>query len=164
MSGSTENQMSGAFEKAGGPTVLFTWHLAQKMLPLVGRIVSDVLQHERRLAELHPEKNRLDQTRRSLQWPERSRRYLLQEEIKGSENALQEALAELDGLGVVLVDRLTGQVGFPTTVNDRRAFFSWRPGDEDLKHWHYAEEDARRPVPVTWTLQTTETRKRSRRS
>jgi hypothetical protein len=163
MSGSTENQMSGAFEKASGPTVLFTWHLAQKMLPLVGRIVNDILQLDRRLAELHPEKSQLDRNRRALEWSGRSRRYQLQEEIRAVEEALHEALAELDGLGVALVERRAGQVGFPTTVNDRRAYFSWRPGEEDLKHWHYAEEDARRPVPVTWTLQP-EPRKRSRRS
>src|SRR5262245_39545477 len=100
MSGSTENQMSGAFETASGPTILFTWHLAQKMLPLVGRIINDILQLDRRLAELHPEKSQLDRNRRALEWVGRSRRYQLQEEIQATEQALFDALAELEGLGV----------------------------------------------------------------
>jgi hypothetical protein len=162
MSGSTENQMSGAFEKARGPSILFTWHLAQKMLPLVGRILQDILELDRQLAAVHPEKDHLDRKRRSLQWSDRSRRYHLQEEVQRLESARAEALAELESLGVSLIDRRHGQAGFPTTVNDRRAYFSWRLGEDDLKHWHYAEEDARRPVPVTWTLQT-EPKKRSRR-
>jgi len=162
MSGSTENQMSEAFEKASGPNILFTWHLAQKMLPLLGRIVQDIIDNDRRLADIQPTKDILDRKRRSLEWNERSRRYNLQEETTRLEAALSETLAELESLGVSLVDRRYGQVGFPTTVNDRRAYFSWRPGEDDLKHWHYAEEESRRPVPITWTLEA-EPRKKSRR-
>ena len=48
------------------------------------------------------------------------------------EARLQEARTELDDLGVALVDGEAGQVGFPTIVNNRRAFFSWRADDEGI--------------------------------
>jgi hypothetical protein len=151
MNGSTENRASGASEQFGGNDSVLTWLAASRRLPLVQRIVADVLACHRRLARLHPEKGRLDRRRRSLAWPERARRYQLEEEISGAEGHLREALAELDGLGVTLIDQATGQVGFPTMVNKRRAFFSWLPGEPALAYWHYADDGERRPIPAGWT-------------
>src|SRR5262245_2321407 len=154
MSGPTENQTSGAFEKAGGASVLFTWTVAQKMVPLVARIVDEVLRYQQDLSRMDAEKVDLATRRRTFAWPQRSRRYQLQEEIAGAEKQLQAAVSELDALGVALLDPAVGQVGFPTTVNNRRAYFSWRPGDASLAFWHFADETTRRPVPPTWTKGT----------
>jgi len=151
MSGSTENRTSGAFEKSRGPSATFTWPAAQRMLPLVRRIVADLLHHRQHLARMNAEKGHLDRNRRSLDWPARSRRYQLQEEIAAADGDLKASLTELEGLGVVLVDREAGQVGFPTFVNDRPACFSWRPGEEGLRYWHFADDAARHEIPVSWT-------------
>jgi hypothetical protein len=158
MSGSTENRTSGAFEQSRGPSATFTWSAAQHMLPLVGRIVADVLQHRQLLRRMCVEKDHLDRNRRSLAWPARSRRYQLQEEIAIAENDLKSALGELETLGVVLVDRAAGQVGFPTFVNNRPACFSWRPGEEGLRYWHFADDATRHEIPASWTKP--ETRRR----
>ena len=61
------------------------------------------------------------------------------------------ALAELQELGVELLDPAVGRVGFPTVVNDRPAFFSWRLGEEVLEHWHFVGETIRRAIPTAWT-------------
>jgi hypothetical protein len=151
MNGSTENRTSGASEQGGDRDVVLTWTTSHRMLPLVQRIIGDILRHRQSLTGLLPEKTRLDKHRRALAWPERARRYQLQEEIAGLEHCLAEELAELDVLGVALVDPEHGQVGFPTLVNNRKAYFSWRPGDSDLTSWHFAGENMRRPVPSTWT-------------
>jgi hypothetical protein len=151
MNGSTENRTSGASEQDGGRDVVLTWTTSHRMLPLVQRIIGDILSHRLALARMVPERTRLDRQRRALAWPERSRRYALHEEIAALEQNLEEEFAELEVLGVALVDVERGQVGFPTLVNNRRAFFSWRPGEEDLKSWHFAGETLRRPVPSSWT-------------
>jgi hypothetical protein len=150
MNGSTENRASEAFEKRGSHDRILTWVAANRMLPLVQRIVADVIACEHRLATMQPEKDRLDRHRRDLSWPERSRRYQLDEEIAAGERALRAAVGELDGLGVTLLDLETGRCGFPTMVNKRRAFFSWLPGEQTLSFWHYTDDDERRPVPVSW--------------
>jgi|SRR5579885_3568953 len=150
MNGSTENRTSGPSEKRSGHDVVLTWATAQRMLPLVRRIVEDIVGHLRDLARMRPEKDRLDRNKRTLAWPERARRYQLQEEIAAAERGLDSALAELDALGVSLIDADAGQVGFPTMVNSRRAFFSWRPGEDGLKSWHFEGEDERRPIPSHW--------------
>ena len=151
MNGFTEHQASGASEASNNHGAVLTWAAAQSMLPLVRRIVADIVQLGEHLARLRPEKARLDRQRLSLAWPERRRRYVLGEEIKLTEARLQEARAELDGLGVTLVDAEVGQVGFPTKVNKRPAFFSWLPGETALGYWQYAGDDQRRPVEADWT-------------
>ena len=65
--------------------------------------------------------------------------------MAAAEQNLQQALGELQGLSVSLVDPDVGQVGFPTIVNKKPAFFSWHPGEEELLYWHFAGEGVRRP-------------------
>jgi hypothetical protein len=121
------------------------------MLPLVERIARDVVQHHERLGRLEPEYAHLEKNRRLLAWPARARRYQLEEEIAAANAELRGVLAELEALGVVMLDSALGLVGFPTLVNERRAFFSWRPGEESLLFWNYADDLTRRPVPESWT-------------
>jgi hypothetical protein len=121
------------------------------MLPLAGRIAGDIVRHQEHLARLQPEMARLDRQRSTLAWPERARRYQLQEEIAAVEAELRQARAELEGLGLALLHAPTGLLGFPTVVNNRRAFFSWQPGEPALAFWNYAGDSVRRPVPESWT-------------
>jgi hypothetical protein len=120
------------------------------MLPLVQRVVCDVVQYGRLLAQLRPEQTRLDRQRRTLAWPERCRRYRIQEDVADAERGLQDALAELAGLDVVLLDPHAGRIGFPTIVNNRQAFFSWQLDEDGLKHWHFPEDETRRLIPANW--------------
>jgi hypothetical protein len=151
MSGSTENRASGASEKRGGHDILLTWAAANRMLPLVQRIAAEFMECRQRLVRIQPEKDRLDRHRSDLSWPERERRYQLDEEIASGEKSLKAAVAELEGLGLTLIDRTTGEVGFPTKVNKRPAYFSWLPGEQSINFWQYAGDEERRPIPASWT-------------
>jgi hypothetical protein len=151
MNGFTEHRASGASERPGDSDRVMTWDAGVAMLPLVGRIAADVVRLRARLASLRPELGRLDRQRRDLDWPGRARRYQLHEDAVAAQAELNDALAELEVLGVALLDAPTGLVGFPTLVNNRRAFFSWKPGEDGLKFWNYAGDGVRRPVPEAWT-------------
>jgi hypothetical protein len=120
------------------------------MLPLVRRIIQDARKTQQALDQLLPEQDRLERQKRTLDWPARSRRYRLHEEIADHEHNLQDARAELEFLGVDLLDLDKGQVGFPTVVNGRDAYFSWRLGEDDVMHWHFAAETLRRRIPSSW--------------
>ena len=124
---------------------------ARRMLPLVQRIVEDILSDHKALEPLQTEQERLDRQRRDLHWPERQRRYQVHEDITGIERRLQDSLQELQKLALTLLDPKVGRIGFPTIVNDRRAYFAWRPDDEGLDFWSYAGDSQRRPVPEDWT-------------
>ena len=151
MSGFTENRAPEASERPGPNDLVLTWDARRAMLPLVGRIASDLVRCHGRLARIRPEQSRLDRHRQTLAWPERSRRYQLQDESAALEQELAGLGAELEVLGVVLLDAGNGLVGFPTIVNNRRAYFSWKPGEDGVRFWNFAGDTVRRPVPASWT-------------
>lgn len=151
MNGYTENRASGAYERPGPHDLVLTWGTSHAMLPLVGRIVADIMHGHECLAQLRPEQERLDSQRHTLAWPQRSRRYQVQEELASVEKDLRRAYTELEGLGVAVLHGPSGLIGFPTIVNDRRAFFSWRPGEEDVVYWNFVGDPVRHAVPETWT-------------
>ncbi len=53
-------------------------------------------------------------------------------------------------LGVVVLDPEIARLGFPTMVNNRKAFFSWAPGEDGIHSWHFADETQCRPIPPAW--------------
>ncbi len=122
-----------------------------KMLPLVRHIVSDTLEAQKELAGIVREQHGLDRNRRALTWPERQRRYFLQDEVARLEQRRKDTVAELKDLGVQVLDMAEGRVGFPTIVNTKPAFFSWGPGEAEVGFWHFAGDDRRRPIPASWT-------------
>jgi len=155
MSGS-KGKASGAWEPPEHRDILFKLSTVQRMLPLVRRIVDDILAGHKKQAAVTPELNQLDRGRRALSWPARQRRYRLQDEAAAADRAAHEAEEELHGLGVELLDSELGRVGFPTMVNNRPAFFSWHHGEADHLHsWHFAEETACRPIPPAWLQEIT---------
>jgi hypothetical protein len=160
MNGFTEPGTSDASEGLAFHDRVLTWDVSLAMLPLVGRIATDVRRLYRDLARMVPERDRLERERRTLAWPERARRYELQEELAAAEKDFADAKAELEVVGVALLDPASGLVGFPTVVNDRPAFFSWRPDEEGLNFWSFAGDTLRRPVPPDWTKPARERKSR----
>jgi hypothetical protein len=150
MSGFIENRASETPEHAGAPARLLTWQAAKAMLPLVSRVAQDIVTYTEDLGAAREELGQLESGGRALPWPQRRRRYELAEKAAAAEADLRAAAAELDTLGVALLNGVTGLVGFPTMVNQRRAYFTWAPGEDDLSFWSYAGEEARRPVPADW--------------
>jgi hypothetical protein len=154
MNGFTGKRAHGASEIQGTEDRVLTWEVCRAMLPLVGRIAADIITHHRHLARLRPELAQLERSRRELDWPRRARRYEAEEERSACEGGLIQVCAELERLGVVLLRGPTGLVGFPTIVNDRRAYFSWQPGEETISWWNFAGDTERHPVPDDWAQPT----------
>jgi hypothetical protein len=150
MHGSKGYQPSDAEEKPDRGEAVLSLTTVKKMLPLVQRVVEEIRNCQIALETLQAQEDALNRKKRTLAWPERQRRYRLQEEHARVENDLLAAREELDVLGVMLLDLDLGRVGFPTMVNNRKAFFSWRLGEDNLHSWHFAEETQCRPIPPAW--------------
>lgn len=146
----TPNRASNSAGKPRKKEVTLDLATARQMLPLVRSIVADVQTARRALDRLVPEQERLERHRRDLVWQERQRRYQVTDEIVAAEKSWTAAVTELNMLGVTLVDDEVGEVDFPTKVNGRTAAFSWLSHEESLGHWHYADEESRRPIPADW--------------
>jgi hypothetical protein len=150
--------MSGFPKRASNPSrsskrggIVLDLPTVRKMLPLVRHIIAELLANEQQLVALLWEQEGLERNRSTLSWPERQRRYFLQDEATRIELKRTDAVAELKGLGVLVIDAVQGRVGFPTIVNTKPAFFSWQPGEEEVGYWHFAgDSDRRRPIPASW--------------
>jgi hypothetical protein len=152
-----DTSASSAPEKPERKEVVLTLTTARNMLPLMRMIVGDYLAAQQTIYRMQPEHDRLVRHRTDLSWPERSRRYYLQDELATQESNVKAALGELEELGVALLDPDLGWVGFPTIVNKRKAYFVWRPGESSLRHWQYIGEGTLRPIPASWDEATENT-------
>lgn len=120
----------------------------RRMMPLVRRIVADIVQDSAALDKYRFEQEGLDRNKVTLSWPERQRRYFVHSEVARLETRLDDEQRELTALGAVLLDPAAGYVGFPTVIHGRLAYFSWQLGEETVEHWHYDGESLRRPIPA----------------
>lgn len=125
----------------------FTVEDANRMLPLVRRIVSDVVRdysrwqdtvREFELAALRSSPDSPDDVADKLQ-QEAGR---LAREIEGY-------ISEASDLGVMVKGLDTGLIDFPGEMDGRPVLLCWQLGEESVRYWH--EEDAgfagRQPIP-----------------
>jgi hypothetical protein len=146
----TPNRATNPAGKPRKKEVVLNLGTAQQMLPLVRSIVADIVNSRQAINRLAPEQERLERHRRDLVWLERQRRYQVNDELAAAERTLNRAVSELSGLGVNLVDDSSGEVDFPTKINGRAAAFTWKPGEDGVRHWHYQGEEQLRPIPEDW--------------
>lgn len=146
----TPNRASNPAGKPRKKDITLDLTTARQMLPLVKSIVTDIVASRTTLNSLTPEQERLDRHRRDLVWQERERRYQVRDEIAAAERSLTHAVTELTELGVSLLDAEAGVVDFPTKINGRPAAYTWKLDDKTISFWHYAGEEARRPIPADW--------------
>src|SRR4051794_11391445 len=90
MNGSKGNAASNASELPDRREIVFNLNTANRMLPLVQRVVDDILTSRKALIKLEPERARLDRQKRDLVWQERQRRYLVHAEVAAVDQHLQD--------------------------------------------------------------------------
>jgi hypothetical protein len=116
------------------PKRIFSVDDANRMLPLVSRIVNDVVhQHaiwrERvELFEVLSARSRADQPDPDAE--------ALQREVQSLAAEIDGFLAELADLGVELKDFGRGLVDFPARIADRDVYLCWQLGEPAVEHWH----------------------------
>jgi hypothetical protein len=116
---------------------LFTLEEAQSMLPLVKSIVRGILED---YAILQPKAAELRELERDATAPEaRARRKTLFQEVEELTARVNEALAELDALGVEFKGYEQGLVDFPARRYDEVVYLCWRYDEERIGYWHSLE-------------------------
>ena len=128
---------------------LFTVDHANRTLPLVRRIVEDVVRSHRRWQEAIVELDLLVAgARADLPDP---RATALEREIQAIAHDIDQFQAELDALGIQLKDRRIGLIDFPSEMDGRRVLLCWRLGEPSVQYWHdeQAGYAGRRPLSPT---------------
>lgn len=128
---------------------LFTVEQANRTLPLVRRIVEDVVREHRRWQEAIVELDLLATASRADQPDPRAA--ALEREIQDIAREIDAFQEELSALGIQLKDRRIGLIDFPSRLEGRRVLLCWRLGEPSVQFWH--DEDAgyagRQPLSPT---------------
>jgi hypothetical protein len=112
----------------------FTVEQANRTLPLVRRIVEDVVQQHRRWRETILELDLVASTAGAGDPPERATQ--LERDANVLARELDSYQRELDALGIQLKDRRLGLVDFPSEMSGRLVLLCWRLGEPDVQFWH----------------------------
>ena len=113
---------------------LFTVDQANRTLPLVRKIVEDVVRQHRLWREKILELDLVASSARAGEPREHA------EELERDAQALAREIdsfqQELEQLGIQLKDRRIGLVDFPSEMNGRRILLCWRLGEAEVQFWH----------------------------
>jgi hypothetical protein len=125
----------------------FTAADANKILPLVRSIVTDVVTEFARMRDAGRERRALE-----VESAGSAETRALVDSLKGEVNErsvrIDGYLRELQDLGVDVKDLERGLVDFPSQRGGRPVFLCWELGETNVTHWHGVEETYvdRRPV------------------
>ena len=109
------------------PVRKFTLELANKALPLVKRIVGDIVQAHGRASQCREVMDRANGAREQAS---------VQGELDRAVMRLEELVDELSNVGVELKDYETGLVDFIGRHDGRDVYLCWKLGEERITHWH----------------------------
>jgi hypothetical protein len=129
---------------------LFTVDHANRTLPLVRRIVEDVVREHRRWQEAIVELDLLvSGVRANLPDP---RATALEREIQSIAREIDVFQGELESLGIQLKDRRIGLIDFPSEMDGRRVLLCWRLGETSVQFWHDENSGYAGRQPLSPTL------------
>ena len=113
---------------------LFTVEQANRTLPLVRKIVEDVVQQHRRWREAILE---LDLVASSLRAEDPGERAMtLERAVQALAREIDGYKRELEDLGIQLKDPRLGLVDFPSEMAGRTVLLCWRLGEPEVQYWH----------------------------
>jgi hypothetical protein len=129
----------------------FTVEEANKTLPLVRRIVEDVVRQHRSWREKILELDLVASSSRSED--SRARAQELENDAQSLAREIDGYQRELDELGIQLKDRRMGLVDFPSEIGGKSVLLCWRLGEPEVQFWHdedagFAGRQRLQPTPV----------------
>ncbi|MCG8650213.1 MAG: DUF2203 domain-containing protein [Pirellulales bacterium] len=124
-------------DSAAGDEVFFTPARATEMLPLVRRIMADMVRLNESILAQREQIKEIDRLPETIDHSD------YQEElgdIRASLTDDEERLAacqeELAALGVEAHHPIDGSVDFPTVINRHQVRLCWHPDDKQVEYWH----------------------------
>ena len=122
------------------PQKYFTVEEANRMLPLVGRILTDIVElfgsvHELRL-RLERIRHRRGSDSREQGNPYDEELLQMEKELEQGIQRVEEFIDELKSLNVELKDPVSGLIDFRSQADGRDIYLCWKLGEEEISHWH----------------------------
>ena len=117
-------------EETYKPRKLFTLKEANDTLPLVSRIVKDIIRLNGDIQETHALAGELAAEGRSVKVEEAKDR------LHDLVHQVAELVDELREIGCLAKGPELGLVDFPARVGSRVVFLCWKYGEEEIRFWH----------------------------
>ncbi|HEY4303408.1 MAG TPA: DUF2203 domain-containing protein [Gemmatimonadaceae bacterium] len=114
----------------------FTVEQANRTLPLVRRVVEDIVDQHRRWRETILELDLVSQSARPEEQAARVEELVRQ--ARDLSRELEAYQRELRELGIQLKDSRLGLVDFPSEIGGRKVLLCWRLGEPEVQFWHEA--------------------------
>lgn len=131
------------------PAKLFTREQANKTLPLVRRIVQDIQDSYRQMAERAVVYQQVISSEPSAEHDlYRDEVVAIRDELEGMQETLQGYVKELGELGVELKGPDAGLVDFPSMRDGRIVYLCWKLGEPEVQYWHELEAGFRGRQPL----------------
>jgi hypothetical protein len=116
------------------PARLFTIEQANRMLPLVRRIVEDIVQDYARWREQVGVLEVVAAGRRGDSPPDEAEK--VEQDTQRLAADIERYVGELRALGVEFKGFDEGLVDFPSDMDGRTVYLCWRLGEDAVEHWH----------------------------
>lgn len=113
---------------------LYTVERANRTLPLVRRIVEDIVREHRRWQDAIVQLDLL-MTAARADFPD-PRAAALEREVQSIAHDIDVFQGELEALDIQLKDRRIGLIDFPSELDGRRVLLCWRLGEPAVQFWH----------------------------
>ncbi len=141
---------------------VFTVEQANRTLPLVRRIVEDIVREHRRWQEKILELELVGSSAAapaapvppvpagSVVAPSDDRAAAIERDAMAIARDIDAFERELEELGISLKDRRLGLIDFPGEVDGRRVWLCWRLGEPSVQYWHDLDAGyaGRQPLPA----------------
>ena len=112
---------------------LFTLAEANRTLPLVRRVIRDVVDTHKRISELY------GQSRRLIDEGETERAARIDDEIQELFATKEDYVREFESIGCEFKDPRLGLVDFPARRGDKSVYLCWRLDEPEIGFWHDLE-------------------------
>jgi len=123
------------------PDGVFTVRTANQMLPLVTRIVSDLISRSRDLEQQGEQIRGIESLPSPNKMPAFSDELkAIKESFSTDRQRLASCHRELESLGVVIDSLPEGAIDFPAYLNRCPVMLCWKLGESSVTHWHHIDE------------------------
>ena len=139
-----------AKHKRPGQGKLYTVAEANASLPLVGAIVTDLVELSREVIERRRRLSLLlsGPVQGGHRDPYQEELVQIEEELQKDTGRLREFVDELRALGVEPTNGSDGSVDFPAVLDGRKVFLCWKLGEPQVGYWHAPDSGYRQRRPL----------------
>ena len=130
---------------------LFTVDHANRTLPLVRKIVEDIVREHRRWQEAIVALDLMAAPAALPDLPD-PRAVALEKKIQRIAREIDAFQVELESIGIQLKDRRIGLIDFPSELDGRPMLLCWQLGEPSVQFWHEVDSGFAGRQPLSPTL------------